>query len=122
MKRRTIKIPIYFGFLTIIETEDIIGEVRKHGENIDCLYEAVTFKKRRSDGLNHYVVIFLPDANPSVIAHEAIHVKNHLFLDLMMDLDRMNDEAEAYFVGWVFEQIYSFVDIKKPSVKRVKTD
>lgn len=112
MKKKTIKIPIYFGFLTIVQTDDIISEVRKHGENIDCLYEAVTFKKKRKDGLNHYVVVFLDEANPSVIPHECVHVKNHLFLDLMMVVDSKNDEAEAYLMAWIFEKIYSFVDIK----------
>jgi hypothetical protein len=35
------------------------------------------------------------------LAHEAIHLKNKIFLLVGIDLDLKNDEAEAYYVSFI---------------------
>jgi hypothetical protein len=57
----------------------------------------------------HYVVAFTDPKHLSNIAHEIVHVKNHIYLDCAMELDRYNDEPEAYLTGWLFDQIHEFL-------------
>jgi hypothetical protein len=35
------------------------------------------------------------------LAHEAVHLKNKIFLMAGVDLDLKNDEAEAYYVSFI---------------------
>ena len=58
----------------------------------------------------HYVVAFTDANHLSNIAHEIVHIKNHIYLDCAMELDRFNDEPEAYLTGWLFDQIYNFLN------------
>lgn len=43
---------------------------------------------------------------PGIIAHEAKHLLNKIFIDIGQDLDRYNDEAECYLLGWIVNRIY----------------
>ena len=49
--------------------------------------------------------------NPSnsLIAHESVHLVNHLFEDWGIKLDLDNDEPQAYLTGWFVEQIDKFL-------------
>ena len=46
----------------------------------------------------------------SSITHEVVHIKNFIFLNCGAKLDRDNDESEAYLSGYLFEQIYNFIN------------
>jgi len=37
------------------------------------------------------------------IAHESIHMKNHIFGSIGIELDPANDEPEAYFMQWLVD-------------------
>jgi hypothetical protein len=57
----------------------------------------------------HYVVSFESNNN-SLIAHEIVHLVNYIFLDTGVKLDLINDEAQAYLTGWLFEEIENFLN------------
>ena len=42
----------------------------------------------------------------NTIAHEVVHLVNAVFRRVGIDPDRKNDEADAYFTGWVTEWVY----------------
>lgn len=114
-------IPIYFGKLWIIITKDFIKAGNKIGIDFslsvaDCLGLAVT-KSHKHAGC---YVIFLKSNkidDTSVIAHEALHTVNAIFKGRGIDIDTTNDEAQAYFLGWVVNQVNEAVIKHKKRLK-----
>lgn len=124
-KRQTKLIPIYELYLDIIISDDlekckvIADEPRRTKE-----YFAVAFRnfikspKGVSKTTPSYVkavtVILNPNNSysymtPQVLVHEAVHVKNMVFRELGYKPKTDNDEAEAYFVEWIFSEMESFL-------------
>jgi hypothetical protein len=104
MKSKTVNIPIYCGKLTIIIDKDLLWVEKKYKTISLEDFGAVTLKYR------HYVVAFTDTKHLSNIAHEIVHIKNYIYLDCAMELDRYNDEPEAYLTGWLFDEIHKFVE------------
>ena len=46
---------------------------------------------------------------PGIIAHEAKHLVNNIFIEISHDLDRYNDEPEAYLLGWIVNRIHELL-------------
>lgn len=112
MDRRKIKIPIYFGDLIIISVKNWDEINKRFGTKAEKDMQAIVFKDDK-DGFSRYVVAFSKKPDAAVIAHEATHIVNHIFIDRMMSLDPYNDEPQAYLTGWVVEQIDKFFNNKK---------
>lgn len=109
MKVKTIDIPIYCGKLTMILDKDLLYVQKKYKTTSLENFGAVTL--RNESDYRHYVVAFTDAKHLSNIAHEVVHIKNHIYLDCAMELDRYNDEPEAYLTGWLFEQINKFLNL-----------
>lgn len=108
MKKKTINIPIYGGKLTITLSEDMSHIEKKYKTiPLDGYFGAVVLKDKTK--YRHYVVAFTDKNHLSNIAHEIVHIKNHIYIDAAMALDRYNDEPEAYLTGWLFDEIYNFL-------------
>ena len=114
MKKKTIKIPIYFGdFIIILDPDDWknVNEIYQHRlgwtRPADKSDEAFVFEDNHN-GYSKYIVCFKRHSKNSVIAHECVHLVNKLFKDRGQQLDIENDEAQAYMTGWFFEQIENF--------------
>lgn len=106
MKSKTVDIPIYFGKLTIINTTNFEKINKKYHTKINKnLYDAVVFKSNKN---NEYIVV-LKKIDWSVIAHEVVHLVNNIFIDTGIQLDRINDEPQAYLTGWIFTEIIEFL-------------
>lgn len=108
MKQKTIEINPYCCELTIIYDKDFSFVEKEY--NLPSLkdFGAVTFKDEKK--YRHYVVVFTDKKHLSNIVHEIVHIKNHIYLDCAMQLDRFNDEHEAYLTGWLFDEIYNFLN------------
>lgn len=114
MITKTIKIPIYFGKLNIILTKDFKDVNKKFNKNIENnKVAAVTFAEVDKD--NYFIVI--KDIEWSVIAHEAVHIVNYIFLGTGVLLDRQNDESQAYLTGWVVHEVEKFLKENKKCKK-----
>jgi hypothetical protein len=61
-------------------------------------------------GYRHFVVAFTDATHLSNIAHKIVHLKNAIYLACAMEVDRYNDEPEAYLTGWLFDQINNFLN------------
>ncbi len=107
MKSKTIDIPIYSGKLTMILGNDLSYIEKKYKTTLLESFGAVTLKDESK--YKHYIVAFTDKEHLSNIAHEIVHIKNYIFLDCAMELDRYNDEPEAYLTGWLFDEIYKFL-------------
>lgn len=106
METKEVPIPIYFGTLILIKTDDF-KEVNKAYKTKakNKLYDAVVFETIKK---GHHVVA-IKVANWSVIAHETVHLVNDIFLKCGIQLDRVNDEPQAYLTGWIVNEIDIFL-------------
>lgn len=110
MIKKTIKIPIYYGKLTMILDKDLSFIEKKYKTSSLKDFGAVTLKIENE--YRHYIVAFTDAEHLSNIAHEIVHIKNHIFLDIGAKIDIYNDEPEAYLTGWLFDEIYKFLKNK----------
>lgn len=107
MRKTTINIPIYQCKLTIILDKDLSYVEKKYRTKSLSDYGAVTM--RVPNKFSEYVMAFeYSDGN--IIAHEIVHLKNYIYQDCSIELDRFNDEPEAYLTGWLFDQINNFLN------------
>jgi hypothetical protein len=106
MKSIEIKIPIYFGTLIIVSTDNLEELNPFYNTKIDdSLYDAVFFEAIERDEF----IIAIKVVEWSIIAHEVVHMVNSLFASRGIELDRINDEPQAYFTGWVTGEIDKFL-------------
>jgi uncharacterized protein YlbG (UPF0298 family) len=108
MRKTTIDIPIYCCKLSIILDNDLSYVEKKYKTKSLSDFGAVTLKEESK--YRHFVVAFTDATHLSNIAHEVVHLKNQIYIDCAMEVDRYNDEPEAYLTGWLFDQIYEFIN------------
>lgn len=107
MRKKVIPIPIFEGKLTIVYDQDLTWVEKNYKTGPLDNYGAVTIKDESK--YRHYVVAF-EYYSGSIIAHEIVHLINYIFIDCGINLDRQNDETQAYLTGWLFEQIQEFLN------------
>lgn len=107
MKNKTIKIPIYRGSLRVYYAENLTPLELKYNISSTENFGAVVL----TNNMKHkqYVAAFKYKDDYSLIAHEVVHLVNRIFLDCGQELDRVNDEAQAYLTGYLFEEIEKFL-------------
>lgn len=70
-----------------------------------CEYDGCVFTHKK-----HLYIVFLAAdkgyPTPGIIAHEAKHLVNNIFIEIHHELDRYNDEPEAYLLGWIVNRIH----------------
>jgi len=106
------KIPVYYGTLIVCVSDNLQSAVDKlkiefnaHG------FGALARQRTLKNGYREYSVLLLPNVGKAKIAHEAKHIVNMVFHWVGMELDTQNDEAECYFLEWVFGKIEDVVNI-----------
>ncbi len=102
MKKKTIKIPIYQGKLTVILDKDLSYIEETYSTVPLKNYGAITMRVPETHG--EYICAF-EYKEGSIIAHEVVHLVNYIFEDCGVILDTKNDESQAYLTGWLFKQI-----------------
>lgn len=108
MRQKTIEINPYCATLTMFETTNLNWIEQEYKTKSLEGYGAVTFDDESE--YRHYIVAFTDKKHLSNIAHEIVHIKNYIYRDCAMELDIHNDEPEAYLTGWLFEEIYKFLN------------
>lgn len=106
MKTKTIKIPIFCAELTMHFDRNLKAVSKLYDTKSLANYGAVTLKNEKF--YRHYVVAF-ESKQRSTIAHEIVHIINYIYLDCGIELDRVNDENQAYLTGWLFSEIEEFL-------------
>jgi len=111
MQKKKIRIPIYCADLTVVLDKDL-SYVQKRFKTISLEpYGAVTIRDLAN--YRHYVIALTDKDHLSNIVHEITHLKNMIYLDIVAEVDRINDEHEAYFMGYLFDEIYNFLHKSK---------
>ena len=107
MKSSIINIPIYECTLELILDVDLKHIEKEYGTDSLDGFGAITMQHPVIK--KNYIVAFTDKEHLSNIVHESVHVKNYLFLDCAMENDRVNDEPEAYLMGWLFNVMHNFL-------------
>ncbi len=106
---KTKDIPIYFGYLRVIICKDFKKAATKLNVNTETFkvenYASFVYTDRTKKNIARYSIFIRKNINPSIIAHEAVHLVNALFIDSDIQLDRHNDEPQAYLTGWFVSEI-----------------
>lgn len=113
MRVRKVDIPIYYGKLIIVISNNYPKVAKRYKIEEDISKAgAFVWNDEKNDQLRYYVCV---DENIEnhLIAHEVVHLVNLIFLDRHIELDRQNDEPQAYLTAWIFKQIEDFLIDKK---------
>lgn len=109
--KKKFKTPLYGTEFTVIiysSPEEMDKFFKKKGSQSE-------FNHAKYDGFvytlnsHHYCCFYASSKRyptPGIIAHEAKHLVNKIFIDVDQLLDRHNDEAECYLLGWIVNRIY----------------
>lgn len=106
MKKKTIEVHPFRSKLLVVLDTDLKWIEKKYKTKPLDDFGAVTLKDETK--YRHYVVAF-ECRNRSLIAHEIVHIINYIYLDHGVELDRVNDENQAYLTAWLFEEIENFI-------------
>lgn len=107
--KKTFKTPIYGGKFTVIFYQT--------GEQLKTVFKDFTFDipiENFDGGVIEYkgktFVVFLTDKKgyptAGIIAHEAKHLVNKIFISIEHPLCRYQDEPECYLLGWIVNRIH----------------
>lgn len=98
---KKIPIPIYRGYLLIHIGRPSDKLIKKYHIEVEPDHLAAVHD------LDEGVLVWFTETTfeASIVAHEAIHIKNIVFDQIAAKPDFDNDEYEAYFVEWVVETI-----------------
>ncbi|MCP9290007.1 hypothetical protein [Gracilimonas sediminicola] len=108
--KRSYKIPLYSGRLYVVLCESLKEAQSELGLEFEAYgpledYDGGCFQRG-----NKYYIMLEHNPEPGVIAHECKHFVNHVFVTCGVELDRFNDEAECYLLGWAVEKSHNTID------------
>ena len=113
MKIVTNNIPIYGSKWKIIFVDSLKEIASKYDLRDDENYDAVCFI---FEG-DYYTAFEIKEITPGLIAHEAKHLVNQIFIHCDVLLDRHNDEPECFLLSWIINRIHENMP-KKKNLKR----
>lgn len=107
MKAKKFKIPIYFGDLIVIVSDDFKEVEKKYKLSSTHGFDSFTWVDEDKSGYSLFYVAIKGDTDSSVIAHEALHIVGDIFRSRNIKMDIDNDEPQCYLLGWVVSKINS---------------
>lgn len=122
MKIKAINVPLYRGELVIIITNSVKHLKKYIPDWTDKEIYASTYYALYKDKTQGYYII-LNFKSPyrkiqhGTIAHESVHAAHFIMKHRGLTVDIDNDEAEAYLVEWITDQVYKVVGQTKYKVK-----
>lgn len=117
MNKKKIKIPLYSGDVTIIQTDNFKKIEKKYSfESLHTL-DAFMFRNPKKNGYSRYIIVFSKTIDSSVIAHECLHFVNYVFEDSNIILDIKNDEPQCYLLDWIVSECHKFLNIDDSKLK-----
>lgn len=112
MRKKTIKIPLYQGEVTLIKTDDLKEVEKKYKTQSLHGYDACVLR----DGHSQYIIAFTNNIRVGIIAHEALHLIGYIYEDIGAILDVKNDEPQCYLLEWIVDECHKFIKIDKSNL------
>lgn len=110
MRTKRIEIPIYYGYLIIVVSDNFTAVAKKYKiqESVEH-FGAFFYNFRNKNGIMEFMVCVPENVSNHLIAHEVVHIVNGIFIEKGIQLDRHNDEPQAYLTAWIFNEIEKFL-------------
>ncbi len=111
MKQKIIEIPIYGGRLILIRDINFEKANRKYGLDIEDHLNACACggpSKSKNFKRDYFIVIKEEYISMPILAHEALHVTNFIFLDRGVTATLEVDEHQAILMEWIIKQAEEF--------------
>jgi hypothetical protein len=112
MIHKSIEVPLYYQRIQIIICDDAEKEIDQINKKYNTNISRFDFSGY-SEGCGKYNLIvlnkkYLKDELFAIgtIVHEAFHVTNFIMKRVGIHADVNNDEAQAYLLSWIVEQVY----------------
>lgn len=110
MIKKIVKIPIFYGKLIIIVTEDLTCLNDKFNIKVDKTYEAYSYNHITNQGNSEYYAVFRNGKiDIQTVVHECVHIANYIFRHNGMDGSINDDECQAYLTSWIFKEIHKML-------------
>lgn len=108
MKTKKLKIPIYGDIWLIVICKDLRKVIKKYNIEGDVSgMDAFTYSKNGT----HITAFDKRYVTPSTIAHECVHLLNDIYSFNGVQLDPVNDEPQAYLMGWLIGKVHKLVKL-----------
>ncbi len=102
--------PAYpFSHVVVVYRFDDVKTIKKVFKHLTLSKKGQEPAGRATDYVMHgykIVLIGLKDGDIRTIAHECIHARSYIFQDSNVHVDYDNDEAEAYFFGFLTQNVF----------------
>jgi hypothetical protein len=112
MIHKSVEVPLYHQRLQIIICDDAEKEIDEINKKYPSTISRFEFSGH-AEGYGKYNLIvlnkkYLQDESYVIgtIAHEAFHITSFIMKRVGMNPDVNNDEAQAYLLSWIVEQVY----------------
>lgn len=106
MKKR-IKIPIYGGDILVV----VNPTIEEGYKEIDVVTDRDSLDRVHAMcivfGGRQFAMILTPKTTVGEIAHECFHCVNRTLLDIGYETYPDNDEASAYLLNWMVDEVYN---------------
>lgn len=110
MIKKIVKIPIFYGKLIIIVTEDLTCLNDKFNIKVDKTYEAYSYNHITNQGNSEYYAVFRNrKIDIQTVVHECVHIANYIFRHNGMYGSIDDDECQAYLTSWIFKEIHKML-------------
>ncbi len=114
MRIKKIKVPIYYGWLHIIVTD---GDMKHVAEKYELKEDVSNYGafvwSNYVNGVSQYYICLEEGCKGDLLAHEAVHLVNSVFIHIGAKLDPHNDEHQAYLTAWFFKKVRRFLKKKE---------
>lgn len=117
---KNIEIPIFFGELRMIITDDLKNAMIKNQDFAPELasefdtYQGLCYHGERNGEKVYWIAVALDRLKASVISHECNHCALMIFHHIgQPGPDYENDEAFCYLHGWLVRQFFKFIEENK---------
>jgi hypothetical protein len=114
--RKSVKVPLYVGYLDIIIGDDKkeYNKIYKGKFSKGSVFAHAISAGCKLDDYRHYVVMLNPNCETTnitygIIAHEALHIVGFILNRVSVLYDPDNDEAFTYLLEWVVDEIHQFL-------------
>lgn len=103
-----IKCPIFKQSVTVIYKDNIDYLIKKH--NLINTKDSNAFVYKDPIKYRLHVVLKPSKFTLGILLHECVHITNFIFDYIGVNLDVNNDEFQAYYTQFWFEQILNKID------------
>ncbi len=117
---KKLKVPIYNRTLNLLIYDEVVealawAKLQCDNKELDFRGEFDSFDGGffNYDDTQFIMIEMNDDISPGVIAHECKHAVNDTFVQVGVELDKFNDEAECYLLTWYVNQVHTFISETK---------